>query len=111
MYKRLLVPVDGAELSARAIDQSIELARQLGAAIIGFVAEPLVPLPTDGVSPTAIGTTVNVHQQRGEEHARVLLGRFEKRARQAGLPFEGHYAEAQDVGKAIIEAADLHTAT
>jgi nucleotide-binding universal stress UspA family protein len=45
MYKRILVPVDGNELTDRAIEASIELARQLGAAITGFVAEPCCPCP------------------------------------------------------------------
>ncbi len=101
MFRRLLVPVDGAESSARAIDRSIELASQLGAAIAGFVAEPLAPL-------TSEGATVSVHEQRGAEHARVLLGRFEKQARAAGVPYEGHYTQAQDIGQAIIEAAEHH---
>ena len=39
MYQRILVPVDGSALSDRAIAASIGLARQLGAAITGFVAE------------------------------------------------------------------------
>jgi len=40
MYKHLFVPVDGSELSRRAMDGSIELALQLGARITGFVVEP-----------------------------------------------------------------------
>lgn len=108
MFQRLLVPVDGAELSARAIDQSIELARQLGAAITGFVAEPLAPLPSEGVNAIAVGKTVSVEEQRGAEHARVLLRRFEKQARQRGVPFDGQYSQAQDIGKAIIAAAERH---
>ena len=40
MYKKLLVPVDGGDLTDRAMAQSIDLARQLGAAIIAFVVEP-----------------------------------------------------------------------
>lgn len=106
MFQRLLVPVDGAALSSRAIDQSIALARQLGAAITGFVAEPIAPLPGKGVG--AAGATPSVQELLGAEHAHLLLGRFEKQARQAGVPFEGHYAQAQNIGKAITEAAERH---
>ena len=108
MFQRLLVPVDGAELSARAIDQSIELARQLGAAITGFVAEPPAPEPSESVDPAAMGKTVSVEEQRGAEHARVLLNRFEKQAREAGVPFEGEYTQAHNISKAIVEAAERH---
>ena len=44
MYQHLFVPVDGSELSQRAIDGSIALAKQLGARITGFVAEPELAL-------------------------------------------------------------------
>ena len=44
MYQHLFVPVDGSELSQRAMDGSIELAKQLGARITGFVVEPDLPL-------------------------------------------------------------------
>ena len=39
MYQRLLVPVDGSELSETAMHASLNLARQLGAEIIGFQAD------------------------------------------------------------------------
>ena len=51
MIKNLLVPLDGTELSERAMTQSIDLARQLGAAIVGFVAEPDMPLPNMSTNP------------------------------------------------------------
>ena len=51
MYKHLFVPVDGSELSHRAMDGSIELALQLGARITGFVVEPDV-LIADATTPT-----------------------------------------------------------
>ena len=108
MYQRLLVPVDGAELRARAIDRSIELARQLGAAITGFIAEPLAPLPTEGTNPGLYGQAVNVHEQRGLEHARAVLGRIEQQARRAGVSIDGQYLQAHNVGEAITQAAQRH---
>ncbi len=39
-YKRLFVPVDGSDLTDTAINATLELAQQLGAAIVGYVAEP-----------------------------------------------------------------------
>ena len=46
MYKHLFVPIDGSELTQRAMEGSIELALQLGARITGFVVEPR-PAPVD----------------------------------------------------------------
>ena len=41
MFQHLLVPIDGSDLTDRAMTASLELARQLGAAVTGFVAEPV----------------------------------------------------------------------
>ena len=39
MFKHLLVPIDGSDLTDRAMTASLEFARQLGASVTGFVAE------------------------------------------------------------------------
>ena len=69
MYKKLFVPVDGSELSHRAMDGSIELAKQLGATINGFVVEPDLPLSV--VSPDAHTSTERIkrHEAQNEAHA------------------------------------------
>ncbi len=108
MYERLLVPIDGAELSERAIQKSIELAQQLGAAITGFVAEPQAPIPSEGTSPARIRDTMSAFAERGAEHANKLLARFERQARAAGVAFDGQHAQSHDVGQAIAEAALQH---
>ena len=46
MFKHLLVPVDGSDLTERAIHASVELAQQLGAAITGFSAGSMVEANT-----------------------------------------------------------------
>jgi nucleotide-binding universal stress UspA family protein len=106
MYQRLLVPVDGSELSGRAIEESIRLARQLGAEIAGFVAEPAVALPTSiGTHPDRYQRAASAHDEMTQEHARKLLERFENRAREAGVAFQGHYTRNNNVDAAIVEAA------
>lgn len=107
MYKRLLVPVDGSELSPRAIDESIRLARQLGAEIAGFVAEPAVALPTSiGTHPERYKIAATVHEERTAEHARGVLSRFERAAQAAGVAFSGHFRHVSNVDAAIAEEAD-----
>jgi nucleotide-binding universal stress UspA family protein len=108
MYQRILVPVDGSELSDRAIDGSIALARQLGAAVIGFVAEPLMAPVSGPRQQSLLEDQVRNHDAMTEAHARVVLSRFEARARAAGLAFEGHYDQVANVDRAIIAAAESH---
>ncbi|GMV46945.1 MAG: hypothetical protein AMXMBFR66_23430 [Pseudomonadota bacterium] len=106
MYRHLLVPVDGSELSERAMDGSIDLAAQLGAAITGYVAEPLAPLPTLGEPQSLIEREAADHDAITESHAREILARFEARARARGVPFVGRHAQAPRVDRAIIAEAE-----
>jgi nucleotide-binding universal stress UspA family protein len=106
MYQRLLVPVDGSELSGRAMEESIRLAKQLGAEIAGFVAEPAVAIPTNiGIDPNRYQRAATVQEEQTAEHAAKLLGRFEARAREAGVAFKGHYTRDNNVDAAIAQAA------
>jgi nucleotide-binding universal stress UspA family protein len=105
MFKRLLVPLDGAELASRSIDAGIALARSLGAAITGFVAEPPVPLPSRAAHATAQAAGASVEELRTAEHAQRLLDRFAKRAQAAGVPFDGHFRHTHDIADSIVQAA------
>ncbi len=108
MYQRLLVPVDGSELSDRAMDGSLALAKQLGAAVIGFVAEPLMAPVSGSRPPAMLEDEVMGHDAMTEAHAREVLSRFEARAREAGVAFEGHHDQVPNVDRAIIAAAESH---
>ncbi|PXW99535.1 nucleotide-binding universal stress UspA family protein [Sphaerotilus hippei] len=106
MFKHLLVPVDGSELSLRAMDSSIELARQLGARITAFVAEPDVPLAAVSSNPTTFVKQVEAHQAKSDAHARNVLGAFEERAKAAGITFVGETLTTVAVDNAIVETAE-----
>lgn len=100
LFKRLLVPIDGAELTPRAIDASVALAAQLGAAITGFIAQAPVPLPTS--------TAMSVEESRAAETAERLLQGFAARAQRLGVAFEGHYRHTPDIAAAIVQAAQQY---
>lgn len=106
MYKRLLVPVDGGDLSDRAIPASLELARQLGATVVGFVAEPQPPIPSSPRTEALLRDEMRQHAASTKAHAQGILARFEEAAREAGVPFEGWHDEVPRVHKAIIAAAE-----
>ena len=91
MYKRILVPVDGNELTDRAIEASIELARQLGAAITGFVAEPLLPVPPGPRPQAMFQEDVREHDEMTTAHAQQVLDKFAAAAAAAGVTFEGYH--------------------
>lgn len=106
MYRNLFVPVDGSVLGERAMQASIDLARQLGAAITGFVVEPDAPLPTVGTQLPAYEQATERHIERTDTHARSVLTRFELKAAEAGVGFTGLHARTDGVDRAIIEQAE-----
>lgn len=105
MFTHLLVPVDGTELSERAAQVSLELARKLGARVTGFVAEPMPPLPTMGTNVANYQREADAHQARTEDHARSVLADFKSRATEQGVPFDGHFQRNDSVDDAIVKAA------
>jgi len=109
MYEHLLVPVEDSDLSGRAIEASIGLAKLLGAKVTGFTVErPLPPMVLDQVIMGYDPDTITTHQMQCESHARDVLQRFAERARDAGVPFEGQFSVTDNVQEAIVEAAQRH---
>ena len=106
MIERLLVPIDGGALDERAFAASIDLARQLGAAITGFIVEPYT------AAPAPRGSTLDASTPRTDAalqaHAQRVLARFEQHAREAGVPFHGVATQASEVSQAILAAAEKH---
>lgn len=106
MYKHILVPIDGSELSKHAIEQSVGLAAKLGARITGFVAEPLAPLPTDSSGMNSYLRKTEEHRARTEAHAHTVLADFAAQAAAQGVAFEGHFKRTDAVDDAIVAAAE-----
>lgn len=106
-YQHLLVPVDGTnELSERAIDASIDLARQLGAEITGFVAEPLPAMPSNPRSHAQYDAEMRAHDAKTNAHAQRVLAHFKARAKDAGVTFHGYHDQVARVDLAIVATAE-----
>lgn len=106
MYDKLLVPIDGAEMSERAMKASVELARKLGAGITGFIVEPFVKSPVRPGSDQS--HMAPWRDSEAQEHARAALQPFEALATQAGVPFSGYSTQTTRVAEGIVDAAREH---
>lgn len=106
MYQHLFVPVDGSELSHRAMEGSIALAKQLGARITGFVVEPEMALSETSHNAQLFAQHMQQHEASNEAHAAKLLAQFEQQASQAGVAFQGVHLTAGGIDNAIIDEAD-----
>ncbi|MDH4050128.1 MAG: universal stress protein [Rubrivivax sp.] len=105
MFKKLLVPVDGTEVSQHAVQQGVALARQMGVGIVGYVVEAMPALPGMGTHLPTYRQEVKAHEAQTDGHARRVLAHFAEAAQAAGVPFEGHYDRNDDVAAAIAAAA------
>ena len=105
LIKTLLVPVDGSALADRAMTQSIALASQLGAGIVGFVVEPDMPLPVMGTNFTQYNREATEHETLTDTHAHDVLTRFGSMAQTAGVPFSTRHERTDRTDAAIARVA------
>ena len=103
MYRHILVPTDGSDLSSAALDHALQLARTLGARVTALtVAEPLHFLP---ITP---GATINLraeYEAHLKESGARILGAVEAKAAAAGVPVETLQVAAGDAWQAIVDTA------
>jgi len=105
MFKHLLIPTDGSELSRTAALQAVKLAKSLGARVTAFfAAPPATPVIYDGFLPSGFTTTTE-HQTMIEKTAAKYLGVIEKACAAAGVPCESVHETNEYPAEAIIALA------
>lgn len=75
MFKHILLPTDGSELSQRAIEKGIALAKAMGARVTGF--HPIAPFHTLTYDTTQLELTREEYLRVSGEQAAVMLGTVE----------------------------------
>ena len=106
MFKHILIPCDGSELSNRVADKAIEFAREIEARICGFYAQPeySVPyyeggIPIDAMTPESFSTLT-------QTQAKAILDAFAEKAKAAGVSYDIHTTVSDSPFEAIIDAAN-----
>lgn len=88
MFKHILIPTDGSELSNRAVAAGIELAKKARAKVTGlFVAPPATPMIYGKFMPVGY-MSPDEHAELIQRTAREYLGVIESAASQAGVAVE-----------------------
>ena len=105
MFKRILVPTDGTELSQKAAKRAIELAKVTNARLLAL---HVLPRYSDS-RPGIFGPVTKASDSSYDRHAKVAAQRWfaaiEQQADRAGVEFEAALMESNDVWSAIISAA------
>lgn len=108
MFNHLLVPVDGSDLSDKAMHAGLALAKRLGARVTGFIVEPFAPPPASIGEGYVYGRITKAHDATVRAHADEVLGRFAQLATEAGVDFQRVSVQANNVEDAIVDAAAQH---
>jgi len=104
MFKNILVPTDGSDLAAKAVEQGVLFAKETGAKITAVtVTEPSNLL---SVSPTQLEYTSIEYQKYTRAYAESVLGTVSDAAKSAGVVCETLHVEHDQIYQAIIEAAE-----
>jgi nucleotide-binding universal stress UspA family protein len=102
MFKRILVPTDGSELSSKAIAAAIDLAKTLGASVIGMTT--LEPYSYSNLSEYR-PETLDDYEARMDQMGAERLGKIADGAARAGVPVETVALKSFSPYEAIIDTA------
>jgi nucleotide-binding universal stress UspA family protein len=103
MFKNILVPTDGSDLAAKAVEQALRFAKEIDAKITAMtVTEPFHAV---SVKPSQLEYTPIEYEKHSEAHAEKVLGTVSAAAKSASVVFETLHVEHEQVYQAIIDAA------
>ena len=103
MFKNILIATDGADLAAKAVEQGILFAKEIGAKITAVtVTEPFHVL---SLAPSELEYTPIEYKKYAEAHAEKVLGAVSVAAKSTGVICETLHVEHAQVYQAIIDAA------
>jgi nucleotide-binding universal stress UspA family protein len=103
LYARILLPTDGAEASQRAILGAVELAKALGADVVGMTATPAFHVVTTDAA--MLEDTPGQFAAASRALAGRRLADVERAARAAGVPFRLEHIVSDDPAGAILACA------
>jgi nucleotide-binding universal stress UspA family protein len=102
MFKRILVPTDGSEITMKAIDTSIALARSVGAKLYTIsVKEPFPYSAISEMQPTPPQEFFDAQERIAAQRVKAVT----EACATAGVPCEAHTVEALHPWEAIIDHA------
>lgn len=104
MYRHMLVPTDGTELSTETVGSAVEFARNSGARITFFYATPDYLATSDGAIMRSISPELAAEKAAGDAHA--ILSKAEAAARAAGVSHQSLCKISDRPYEAILDAAE-----
>ena len=104
MFKHILVPTDGTELSSDTVKRVVNFAKEAGAKITFFYAKPDYPVAYYGEGALIDPTTPEKFAQMADKQAQDILSAAMLEANTAGVSCASASAVSDIPYEAIIEA-------
>jgi nucleotide-binding universal stress UspA family protein len=106
MFKHILVPTDGSELSRATAQRAITFAKENGARITAFYAKPEYPIAYFGEGALIDPTTPDKFAEMADQQATEYLGEVTAWCTEAGVECSTIAATSDIPYEAIINAAE-----
>ena len=106
MFKHILVPTDGSELSRATAKRAVSFAKEAGARVTVFFAKPEYPIAYFGEGALIDPTTPEKFAEMANEQAAEYLGEVQRECEALGVPCATTSATSDIPYEAIIEAAE-----
>lgn len=110
MFKHILVPVDGSQLSDSTVDRAISFASEAGAKITFFFAKPEYPLAFYGEGALIDPTTPEQFTRMADQQAQSILDAAATKAKIAGVTADVRSSVNDAPWAGIIAAAEEENA-
>lgn len=106
MFKHILVPTDGSQLSQDTARRAVSFAAEAGAKVTAFFAKPEYPVAYFGEGALIDPTTPEKFAELADQQAAEYLSAVQKMCEEAGVECSTVTATSDVPYEAIIEAAD-----
>lgn len=105
MFKHILVPTDGSDLSKETARRAVSFAKEAGARITAFFAKPEYPVSYYGEGALIDPTTPEKFSELAEQQAQQVLDFVAELCKDAGVAVEKLSLTSDIPYEAIIDAA------
>jgi len=104
MFKHILVPTDGSQLSQDMVKRAVEFASEIGASVTAFYSKPEYPVSYFGEGALIDPTTPERFAEMAEQQAKTVLDQVTAACAEAGVPCQA-VSKTSDVPYEVIIAA------
>jgi len=104
MFKHILLPTDGSELSEAAIQKGIQFAKSINAEVTAF--HVILPFHVLSLRTGILEDTKEQYERQSKDQAEQFLGVIKKAAEKAGVSCDTDYVTSSHPYEMIIKAAE-----